>query len=396
MASDARPASGSIGMSEREHGSSDPPIGVDPGDNYARVRAALLAELGREPWRFGFLHTLRRLDCLQADSPRIGASARPVFDPIRLGQQPSMRFAPSELAALEWPGEGRPPRLLVYFLGLLGPNGPLPIHLTEYARERKRNLGDPTFARFLDTFNHRMLSLLYRAWAQAQPAVSFDRPDQDRFGAYLASLGGTAMPRLQNRDAMPDFAKRHFAGHLSCPTRHPSGLGGMLTDMLAMPTRIREFVGNWLELPPDCRLKLGETPETGSLGRTTTLGGRVWDHQSKFRVRIGPIGFADFLTLLPGGKTLALVRSTVRNYVGDALDWDLNPVLAAPEIPRLHLGGGHRLGWTTWLASRPLDRDGDDLKLDPKIRPRLSATTHAAVEVGFETQQPTVNPGARS
>ena len=39
--------------------------------------------------------------------------------------------------------------------GLLGPNGPLPLHLTEYVRERLRHHADPTFARFLDLFHHR-------------------------------------------------------------------------------------------------------------------------------------------------------------------------------------------------------------------------------------------------
>ncbi|WP_295458314.1 type VI secretion system baseplate subunit TssG [uncultured Thiodictyon sp.] len=330
-----------------------------------RARAALFAELTAAPWDFGFLQTLRRLDCLQPGLPRIGATVRPADDPVRLGQRPSMRFAPAELATLQQSVAGRAPRLQVYFLGLLGPNGALPLHLTEYARERERDDGDTTFARFLDIFHHRMLSLLYRAWAQAQPAVSFDRPDQDRFGTYLASLSGNAMSAFQARDAMPDLAKRHYAGHLSCQTRHPEGLGSILRHLLALPVRIEEFVGRWLVLPPDCRLRLGETPETGALGMTTTLGARVWNHQSKFRVRIGPVRLTDYLSLLPGNATLARVKSTVRNYTGDALEWDLSPVLAAAEVPRLRLGAGQRLGWTTWLASGALGRDGDDLKLDP-------------------------------
>ncbi len=331
----------------------------------ARQRAELLEDLRRAPWRFGFCHTLRRLDCLQPERPRIGASPRPADDPVRLGQQPSMRFAPAELAALEQSAGGRPARLLVYFLGLLGPNGPLPLHLTEFARDRLRHASDPTFARFLDLFNHRMLSLLFRGWAQAQPAVSFDRPAQDRFGIYLASLSGTGMPAFQQRDAMPDLAKRHYAGHLSCQTRHAEGLKSILGGLLGLPVRIEEFVGHWLVLPPDCRLRLGETPESGALGQTTTLGGRIWDHQSKFRVRIGPLRLADYLPLLPGGEALARVKAVVRNYVGDQLDWDLRPILAQTEVPSLRLGGGGRLGWTTWLASGPLGRDGDDLKLDP-------------------------------
>lgn len=339
-----------------------------------RERAAFLAELSREPWRFGFYYALRRLDSMQPERPRIGATARPADDPIRLGQQPSLRFAPTELAAMEWPSAGQSPRLLVYFLGLLGPNGPLPLHLTEYARERKRNAGDPTLARFLDTFHHRMLSLFYRAWAQAQPAVSFDRPDQDRFGSYLASLGGTGMPAFQGRDAMPDLAKRHFAGHLSCQTRHPEGLASIVGGLLGLPTRIQEFVGCWLTLPPDCRIRLGETPRTGALGQTVTLGSRVWDLQSKFRVRIGPLCLRDYASLLPGGTALPKVTSAVRNYAGDAIDWELSPVLAQSEIPPLRLGAGNRLGWTSWLASGPLGRDGDDLKLDPNLpRPKLAA-----------------------
>ena len=329
----------------------------------------LFAELTRAPWRYGFLHTLRQLDALHPEHPPLGMTARASDDPIRLGQEPSLIFAPAELAALLPPAAGQPARLLVYFLGLFGPNGPLPLHLTNHARERLRQAGDPTFARFADVFHHRMLSLFYRAWAQAQPAVSFDRPTQDRFGTYLGALAGTGMPAYQGRDAMPDLAKRHFTGHLSCQNRHAEGLRSMLTEFLRLPVRIEEFIGHWLVLPEDCRLCLGTSPATGHLGQTTTLGGRVWDHQSKFRVIIGPVRLVDFRRLLPGGDSLNRVRDLVRNYLGDQLDWDLNPVLTAPDVPGLRLGRGGQLGWTTWLLSRPASRDADDLKLNPRWRP---------------------------
>lgn len=344
-----------------------PPPGMTANENpdQQHQREALLAALAAAPWDFSFLQTLRRLDCLQPDRPRIGATTRPADDPVRLGQRSSLRFAPSELAALEPSRGGRPPHLLVYFLGLLGPNGPLPLHLTEYARDRRRNYGDTSFERFLDIFNHRMLALLYRGWAQAQPAVSFDRPDQDRFGIYVGSLSGIAMPAFRNRDDMPDLAKLHYAGHLSCQTRHPEGLKAILEGLLRLPVRIEEFMGGWLTLPPDCRWRLGEAPANGALGHSVTLGGRVWDHQSRFRVRIGPAALRDYLALLPGRPALSRLRAVVRNYIGDGLAWDLNPVLAAAEVPRLRLGADLALGWSTWLTSHSLGRDGDDLKLDP-------------------------------
>ena len=81
-------------------------------------------------------------------------------DPVRFGQLPSLAFAPSTIAQFVPASDGRPPRLLELFFGLLGPNGPLPLHLTDYARERMTRWHDPTLVRFLDVFHHRMLSLL--------------------------------------------------------------------------------------------------------------------------------------------------------------------------------------------------------------------------------------------
>jgi type VI secretion system protein ImpH len=103
---------------------------------------------------------------------------------------------------------------------------------------------------------------------------------------------------------------------------------------------------------------------TGTLGESTIVGSRVWDRQSKFRVRIGPLGLKDYERMLPGGDSLARVIAVVRNYTGDQLSWDLNLILKRAEVPPVRLGGAGRLGWTTWLTSRPLARDGDDLLLD--------------------------------
>ena len=126
--------------------------------------ATQIGELQKEPYSFGFFQTLRLIECLYPNAPRLGTSRRPAGDPIRLAQEPSMRFESASLTAFEPQVEGKPHRLTVRLLGLLGPNGPLPLHLTEYAQERLQKYKDPTFTRFLDIFHHRMLSLFYRAW----------------------------------------------------------------------------------------------------------------------------------------------------------------------------------------------------------------------------------------
>lgn len=275
-----------------------------------------------------------------------------------------MAFAPSTLAAFNLGPEGRPPWLGVYFLGLLGPNGPLPLHLTEYARDRLRNFEDPTLARFLDIFHHRMLSLFYRAWARNQPTVSFDRTEDDRFGQYIASLCGLGMAALQGRDAMPDLAKLHFAGLLTCHTRHADGLQAILGAFLKVPFRIQEFVGAWMDIPEGSLCRLGESPTSGSLGMTVTIGARVWGRQHRFRIAVGPMSLEDYRRLLPGSESLRRLVAVVRNYVGLEFSWDLNMVLRKDEVPALCLGREARLGWTTWIKTDPFDHDAADLCLN--------------------------------
>ncbi len=336
-----------------------------PQDRNTTHALELLRFLEETPYHGSFYHTLRALECLHADKPRLGRSARIADDPIRLAQEPSLEFAPASLASFKAGKNGRPWRLSVYFFGLLGPNGPLPLHLTEYARERLRNHRDPTFARFLDIFHHRMLCLFYRAWAESQPTVSFDRPDSDRFGVYVGSLFGVGMPSLRDRDAMPDLAKLHFAGRLACQTRNAEGLLAMLRGFLRLPVEIQEFIGQWFDLPEDCQCRLVSSPDNAILGQTSTIGSRYWDCQQKFRITVGPVSYPDYRRLLPGGRTLQRLTALVKNYLGLQLAWDLNLVLRKQEVPPTVLGRQGELGWTTWLATGPFAEDADDLLLSP-------------------------------
>ena len=279
----------------------------------------------------------------------------------------SLAFAPATLSALKTQTSSGKPRLEVAFGGLFGPQGPLPLHLTEYARDRIINSQDPTFARFLDIFHHRALSLVYRIWADAQPTVQFDRPESDRFAAYVGSLVGINAPGLADRDAMPDAAKRFFAGRLVCGSRHAEGLEAMLGAFFHLPMQVVEFVGRWLPVPDDCRCELGlGLGQSGSLGMSATIGDRVWDCQTKFRIVAGPMSLADYERLLPGGASLERLQAMVKNYIGEELDWDLHLILQQDAVPRTELGSMGSLGWTSWLVSEAPTEDADDLVLQPQ------------------------------
>ena len=326
--------------------------------------AALAQRLAAAPWAWDVFAALRWLEAAHPDRPRLGRSKRPAQDAVRLAQEASVVFAPATLAGWEAGEEGKPARLLVHFFGLFGPDGPLPLHLTEYARDRRRNFRDPTFQRFADLFHHRALSLFWRAWADARPTVSFDRPGEDRFARYVGALIGLGMDDFRQRDAMPDLTKLHFAGHLAGQTRHAEGLADILSAFFAMKVRVECFIGGWLALPEADRSRLGAGAATAALGGSVLLGARVWSRQHKFRLVFGPLSLADYVRLLPGGASFRRLIPIVRNYAGDTLEWDVNLILMREEVPPIRLGRTGRLGWTTWLMPRHDEADAADLFLN--------------------------------
>ncbi len=163
--------------------------------------------------------------------------------------------------------EDRPGKLSVAFFGMFGPHGPLPLHLTEYARERIRHTGDHTFAAFTDIFNHRMLVMFQRAWAVAQPAVSHDRPETDRFRSYMAAVFGHDFAARSSWPAgTGTWSKLQYAGHLASLSRNASGLESLLSHYFDLPVVIEQFIGQWLEIPEQSRFALGVSPQVSALG----------------------------------------------------------------------------------------------------------------------------------
>jgi type VI secretion system protein ImpH len=352
---------------------------VATADRQTAARVGFFGSLARAPWSYDFYQVLRRIECLFAERPRLGRALRPVQEAVRVSQEPSVAFAPSTVSDFEESRRGGPSRLEQRFFGLLGPNGPLPLHFTEYARERLRHHDDPAFARFLDLFHHRMALLFYRAWADAQPTVQHDRPREDRFATYVGTLAGLAAPGVRERDAVPDAAKLFFIGHLAPTVKNAEGLAAILTGYFGLPVRVDQFVLTWLELPADQQTALGGASRPSArLGEGTVLGRRVRDVQSTFRIVMGPMDLDRYRDFLSEGKSLRRLVDWVRNYVGLEFDWQLQVVLARDEVPLLRLGREGRLGRTAWLGRRLQPTDADDLVLTPGRRAESAAPAASA------------------
>jgi type VI secretion system protein ImpH len=322
-----------------------------------------LDRLASDPKHFHFFQALRVIEAHFADAPRLGEARRAAADPVRLGQLPEMAFPQNTIESFRPGAEGKPARLQNLFFGLFGPHGPLPLHLTAYVRDRHRNHRDRSPLDFANIFNHRMMELFYRAWASGEPAPSFDRKDDDAFSDQVAALAGFMGAHFAERDAMPDLAKRHYAAHLANGSRHADGLVSMVASFFGTGVSLKQFVGEWLRLEPADRWQLapGRPGARLGLGRSYHLGAQVWSRATRFSLRIGPLPFAAYVRLLPGGPAFAQLQAIVRNYIGNAMDFDVVLVLDRNAVPAPILGEGPRLGYTFWLGRRMSDADADDL-----------------------------------
>lgn len=322
------------------------------------------SRLGRHPAAYDPFQLVRLLEGMSAELPRVGRSLRPSEDPVSFGQSTSMAFATSSVEEIS--GDGPRPRVRLRNFGLLGTNGPLPHHLTEYIDHRVRDRRDTTLRSFCDLLTNRLAALFYRAWAVNQPAVSHDRPVDDRYEFYLRCLLGLGTDGLRGRDAVPDTAKLYMAPRLRHLPPSAESLERVIGDWFGMPCHVEQMVGEWIPIPEAGQTRLGDSARTGTLGESTVVGSRMWDVQGRFRVHLGPMSLAEYEGLLPGREGMEQLRSWVSLRVGLEFGWDARLILRKDEVPDIELGRSGMLGRTTWLGSGGLDRG--DLAVGPAVR----------------------------
>jgi type VI secretion system protein ImpH len=357
-----------------------PVQGTAPGADTQQAFDELMAALQHHASAFDFFALMRRVDALRRHQPRTGEALRPRQEALRLGQAPDLDFAPAALQGLQVDGK-HPPRLLVRFFGLLGPQGPMPLHFTEFVRDRLHHHGDATLAHFLDLFHHRLLSLFYRAWAQSQPVVHGDRPDTDRYRAWLLACAGAPA----HGGALPPAALAFHAGALAGRTRHPEALVKVLRQYFGVAARVEQHVGHWLAIDMSDRSYLGHARNRSErsaqaparLGQSANAGSRVWDRQYRFRLHLGPLDMSQYCAFLPGGSAWPALQDWVRLLAGRELQWDLELTLTPADKPEARLGRNLRLGVVGWLGSRPgRANDPTTAPRGLRLRPLTSFLTH--------------------
>jgi type VI secretion system protein ImpH len=327
-----------------------------------------LRNLQSEPWRFDYFAVLRHLERSCADRPRIGDSAARREEYVQLGQDPYMEFPASNLARVEQK-DGQPLKVLVKYLGMLGPQGALPLATTEEAYHYLL-AQDDAFPRFLDIFNNRFIQLFFRAWADSRPIAQHDRPDADRFLTYIGSAIGVGSKPYQNLDSLPDAAKIGFAGLLGAQAKCASRLASAICGLFNVRAEVEEFVGTRLVIEAAEWTILGG--RHNMLGEDALLGRTIFSVQDKIRVRIFTGSLAQYLRFLPTGDLCEPLADLLFFYVGEQLDWDAELAIPAGAAEPIRIGKFGQLGWTTWMAPNWTSREAyrRDARFHPAERMR--------------------------
>ena len=307
-------------------------------DGPAARAVDLWSELQRELLRLRLLPSgCAGWNAPHPDKPRIGRSERPVDDPVRLAQDPSLAFAAVDprlvRAGQGWPATA--PRG-----ALLRParaQRPAPaasdrIRLGPPA-QRPRPHVQPLPRRLPPSHAEPVLSGLGE-----QPADGELRPPQRGPVRRLCRLAVRPRHALAARARRPARPWPSSTMPACSPARPaiPTGCGRCCGDYFRLPAAIREFIGEWMALPRAARCRLGlDAGRPATLGESAIAGARIWSGQHKFRLVLGPLGLTDFRRFLPGGREPAAARrrwSATMSATSSA--WDLNPVLAATRCRR--------------------------------------------------------------
>jgi type VI secretion system protein ImpH len=343
-----------------------------------------------EAYRFDFFQAVRILQRMGREGDARGLAGHPVGEDhapkeevVRFRTIASHSFPTGAISAIrtsakktegaEGPPAG-PPEMTVACLGLTGPQGVLPDHYTALLISRVRGK-DYALRDFFDLFNHRTISLFYRAWEKYRFPLAYERSapaqedaGEDLFTHVLYSLVGMGTPALRGRMAFDDEALLYYGGHFAHHPPSAVSLAMIVGDYFELAAEVRQFQGQWLYLDRD---DLSQTPsrtkrlgQNNRLGDNLVVGERVWDVQGKFRLRLGPLSYRQFCRFIPSGDALKPLCQMVRQYVGGQFDFDVQPVLLKDEVPKCRLGADGsdpaRLGWNTWIRSKRFEYDVDD------------------------------------
>lgn len=304
----------------------------------SRAYAKLLKNGRRDPDFFEFVRRVERA----AGAGEVGRSADFQSEPMRFGQEPCLYRPATDIAEIS---ERERLLVFVYFLGLCGTNGPLPLDLTNFVFQRAHNACDLAPRRFLDIFNHRFIGLFYRAWKMNEQAAQADAPGGGLIAAVARALSGGPCTGT----ALPEFVDVSRSGIFGNAVKSRDGLELLLCGYFLRRMRVVPGVVSAADIPDECRCRLGRRG-AAELGRSIQIGARFFSCTRKFIVETEPLDFSEARLFFPGMRAFEELVALVFSYLDRPSEFDVKILVRRETLPRARLSGESRLGLDARLS----------------------------------------------
>ncbi len=260
---------------------------------------------------------------------------------------PSLGFSPSDVTGLMQREDGRL-ELETTFLGLSGSQSPLPGYLLEDILTEGEN---GVRRLFLDFFNNRLISMVYRIWRKYRYYVRFQEGASDKFSAQLFALVGLADPDLRGETPINWCKMLSYAGMLAGRSRSPQVVSGIIAHCFDLEeVDIRQWVSRRVAIRPEQQMKLGLS--NMSLGHNTVIGQRVIECNGKFTLVLKGLSQQRYRDFLPTGKEYLPLCKLVEFVLREQMAYDLELHLKHGATSSLVLDKNREipLGWSSFLG----------------------------------------------
>jgi len=311
----------------------------------------VIARLESAPYRFQFMQALRLLLIwLRREGVPPERALRHI---LRFRNSLSLTFPASEIESLSIDLTADAPKsgtvtgiqLTPAFMGLLGANGTLPLHYTEWIAAHEYTERDESIRACLDLFSDRSIGLFFRAWTKYRPEHAIDVDGEDPYRPLLLSLGVRPAPQPHTQSG--DFDPRAdamvlYLGLLRQRPMSAAALSCILPDYFGVPIAIEQFVGGWDDIADNRQCRMGG--ENATLGHSGALGVRAWRHDLGVTLHIGPLCKADFERFLPGTDGARALEAMLTLVGIPGLRYMAHVMLRPEDVAPLDLVGGAKPG----------------------------------------------------
>lgn len=359
----------------------------EPQSAYSRLKAVgLLGALQPHVAEANLYRFCQLLEQALPGHPPLGSTAHSADDAVRFRPDPGMGFPASELKAIET-DEARPERpatVRTRLLGLYGVDSPMPTVFLDDITQRRE--GHAALEAFLDMFNHRIFTQLYRIWRKYSYPATFEAGGTDATSQCLLGLIGLGIPGTARQVATPVSRFLALLSVMRLPTRNAEGILA-LVKLLAPETQA-QVTGHWPQ-----RIALAHPASLSrqrpvSLSQGTPLGCVGQDANSQLRLMLYTDDTRQARGWLPDGELYRDLLVLLRVYLGWRCTAKLQLSLPVRSLPVPVLGHAPvRLGMTAVLglggdAWRVVEGDTLTINLGRyqglSINPRNRETQHVA------------------